>query len=578
MTTLLLLSVALPLLLASMVLVSSPLRRYALALAPWAPVPSLVIALTSSTHSPEPIPWLLLGSSIGLDQVGQVFLFLTALLWTVAGVYARGYLRDDPARGRFFGFHLLALSGNLGLAVSQDAVSFYLCFALMTFSAYGLVVHTGSGAAKRAGRVYIVISVLGEGLLLAGLLLGVSAATGLGFDQVSSAIAGSPGAGLVIGLLLAGFGIKAGAVPLHVWLPLAHPVAPTPASAVLSGSMIKAGLLGWIRFLPGGVASLPDWSLLLIMAGLFGAFFGVVIGLTQREPKTVLAYSSISQMGIIGAGLGAGLVEQAAWPAALAATLTYSVHHGLAKGALFLGVGVTAATAAGSRSRRLAMGGLGLAALALAGAPLTSGSAAKTLLKAAVPGWLDALLPITAVGTTLLMMHFLRLVRAENGGAGAVKGIWAPWIVLLFGVGVATWFVPGYFGLTAQPPTPFYGAGAWPDLWPVLAGAGIFWGALRLVQSSALPAGRLTLEPGDLLVWIERLQPRRGLPSLRRLPEPDDLMVSLASTWYGVYAESGRRDRLLQLEIGLTTWAVAVILLILAMLIVFTVLLAGSGA
>ena len=100
-----------------------------------------------------------------------------------------------------------------------------------------------------------------------------------------------------------------GLVPLHVWLPLAHPAAPMPASAVLSGAIIKAGVIGLIRFLPLD-GSLADWSAGLTSLGLVTAFYAVAVGITQANPKTVLAYSSVSQMGFVAAVLGAGLRRQ----------------------------------------------------------------------------------------------------------------------------------------------------------------------------------------------------------------------------------------------------------------------------
>jgi len=211
----------------------------------------------------------------------------------------------------------------------------------MTFAAYGVIVHVGSAPARRAGKVYIIMALLGEALLICALLLATAAAGGTDLRQIPAAVAASPLRNLIIALVLTGFGVKAGAVPLHLWHPLAHPVAPTPASAVLSGGMIKAGLLGWLRFLHLGEVVLPEWGALCIAVGLATASYGVVVGLTQDEPKTVLAYSSVSQMGFMLTGIGIGLSAPVAWPAALSAVLLYALHHGLAKGALFLGVGVS---------------------------------------------------------------------------------------------------------------------------------------------------------------------------------------------------------------------------------------------
>jgi formate hydrogenlyase subunit 3/multisubunit Na+/H+ antiporter MnhD subunit len=419
-------------------------RAVTVRLAPWSAAPALLVSLLPPSDATLHLPWVLTGSSWGLDATGRIFLFFTACLWLAAGVHARTYLRDDPRRERYFIFHLLALTGNLGLIAALDVVTFYLFFSLMSFAAYGLVVHAGGEEARRAGRVYLAMAVLGESLLLAGILMATADAAGTLLTEVAAAVQHSPRSDVIIALLLSGFGIKAGALPLHVWLPLAHPVAPTPASAVLSGSMIKAGLLGWLRLLPLGAATLPGWGTLLAALGLLAAFFGVVVGVTQRNAKTALAYSSISQMGIVNVGIGLALIEPTAWPLALAGLLVYAVHHGLAKGALFLGVAV-AHEAGEVRSRWLIRAGMGFAALAVAGAPLTSGSVAKGALKEVAylsPGvWplaLDWLLPLTTVGTSILMAHFLSLVWSPaEADARPRAGLWVPWsalLVLLLGV------------------------------------------------------------------------------------------------------------------------------------------------
>ncbi|MEX2162829.1 MAG: proton-conducting transporter membrane subunit [Sulfuricaulis sp.] len=145
-------------------------------------------------------------------------------------------------------------------------------------------------------------------------------------------------------LLLIGFGVKTGVLGLHVALPLAYGVTPAPGAAALASAMIKAGLLGWLRFLPLGFP-VPEWSAIFIALGLAAALYGVVIGLVQREPKVILAYSSISQMGLITVGVGLGLAAPAAAVPALFALTLYALHHALVKGALFLGEGLHRAAA-----------------------------------------------------------------------------------------------------------------------------------------------------------------------------------------------------------------------------------------
>ncbi len=430
------------------------------------------------------LPWLLLGMHFGVDATTSVFLALTLVLWLVAALFAAGYLAADPRRRRFWVFFAATFVGNLGLVLSRDGVSFYLFFALMTFAAYGLVVHAGDTAARRAGRIYIVLAVLGEASLLAGLMLAAAEASGLAIEQLRAAAAASAQRELIVALLVAGFGVKAGILGLHVWLPLAHPVAPTPASAVLSGAMIKAGLLGWLHFLPLGEVALPAWGAALAAAGLVAAFYGALVGVAQDDAKTVLAYSSVSQMGLMTVALGAALAAPALADAAIAAAAFYALHHGLAKGALFLGTGV----APGTR-QPLLYAALLAPAFVLAGLPFTSGAAAKHALKAALPEW-DAvalLVSLAAVGTTLLMVRFA-VVAAKSGhrnNARTSRLALVAWLACAAASLAAAWLP--WAG--APPP-------AWDDVWP--AGAGAALAALGAWRGA--PWRRWRVPPGDVLV------------------------------------------------------------------------------
>lgn len=334
-------SVLLPLLLAA-AMAPKTSRSAALALAPLAPLPALGLAVFDAAG--VDLPWLLLGTRFGLTDVTRVFLLFTALLWFIAGVYARSYTRHDESRHRFFAFFLVTMAGNLGLAMVRDLASFYLFFTLMSFIAYGMIIHDETARARKAASVYLILVVIGEAFLLPAVILAAYVTTNL--DDLAPALASSPLRDAVVILALVGFGVKAGDLPVHLWLPLAHPAAPTPASAVLSGTMIKAGLLSWILFIPAGEAEMPVFGTTCLAAGLAAMFYGVFAGVSQEEPKSILAYSSISQMGFMTVALGAGMLAPAAWPAALLAILVYSTHHALAKGALFLGAGV----AGGSRT------------------------------------------------------------------------------------------------------------------------------------------------------------------------------------------------------------------------------------
>jgi len=526
-----------------------PLRRLAVGAAPWAAAPALVLTLlelaTPLPFLPLERPDLSTGLRWALDGLGTPFLLFTSLLWLFGGIFAGSYHRDDPRRDRFFLWFLLTLSGNLGLVLAGNILTFYLFFAVMSFSAYGLVAHAANEEAFRAARVYMALAVVGEALLLWGLLtlssaVGGEPGFGTRLELAWAALPGSPA--FVAGLLLAGLGVKAGLLPLHFWLPLAHPVAPTAASALLSGAMIKAGLLGWLRLVP------PEEPLsvvggALVIVGIVTAVYGVIVGLTQEDPKTVLAYSSISQMGNAAVGMGALLLFPGTAPIAGAALALFALHHGIAKAALFLSVGVVdrlpvdRTRPAHRPWRPLVALGLVLPALALAGAPLTSGAAAKGMLKAILSegggAWyrtLDPLLLLAATGTTLLMVRFLVTLRArangrreresDRGSGGRLPtGLLVPWGALVaIGISVPLWAsavlpLPEGRGL----PGPFE---AFRDSLVPLA-IGLALGVWVLSRPGLLgPLSRMRWPAGDLVVLVERSVRWIRVIGIRPLPAP----------------------------------------------------------
>ncbi|MCA9402321.1 MAG: hypothetical protein KC897_00950 [Candidatus Omnitrophica bacterium] len=396
------------------------LRRVLIVLGPLTALPALWLAFTADTGTQVTVPWLFFRARFGLDPTAQGFLAFTSLVWLAAAVFATGYIKkDDPQRGRFWAGFLLAMSGNFGLIMASDVFSFYFLFALMSFSSFALIVHSGAADARRAGSVYIWLVVIGEAFVFSALLMAAHAGGSVSVTELAKGVAASPDRNLILALAFLGFGIKAGALPLHVWLPLAHPVAPTPASAVLSGCMIKAGLLGWLRIFPLGVIALPGWGILLIVLGLSAAVAAVLVGLTQDKPKTVLAYSSISQMGVMTTALGLGLLVPEKGPKIWQVIIIYAAHHAVAKGALFLSVGTAEMRIKGVAARIGHLVGLVLPAAAVMGAPLTGGALAKGGLKycaaavaktAPVAAPVKFLISLSAVGTVLIMVRFLYLI------------------------------------------------------------------------------------------------------------------------------------------------------------------------
>jgi multicomponent Na+:H+ antiporter subunit A len=491
-----LLGVALGLPLAMLLACLSPrLKARMPALLALAPVPALAAALLASGGMLE-LPPVLLGLSLALDVPGAMLLGVAAVLWIAAGLYATAWLRGRTDGGRFALWWLLTLTGSIGVFMAADLVSFYLVFSLVSLAAYGLIVDDGTPRARRYGLIYVALAVLGEAfLLMAFVLLAQAARDGsLLIRDAVAALPASPWRDATLALLILGFGVKIGLVPFHVWMPLAYRAAPIPAAAVLSGAAVKAGVIGLIRFLPLG-AALSGWGEALAAAGLFSAFYGVAIGITQSNPKTLLAFSSVSQMGVIAAVLGMVL---AAGDGGVALSVGfYAAHHTLVKGALFLAVGVAQTTGA----RRLWPVLLPAAVLAvgLGGLPLTGGALAKLVVKPALgEGIVGLLAALSSAGTTLLMLHFLRRLVATSARdaprAGASRLI-LPWLAMAF----ASVAVPWALYLTVMGGAlsdAFAPASLWSAVWPVLLGGALAVGLWR--WGGSLPE----VPEGDVVVLV----------------------------------------------------------------------------
>jgi formate hydrogenlyase subunit 3/multisubunit Na+/H+ antiporter MnhD subunit len=401
------------------------------------------------------------------------------------------------------------MAGNLGLLVAADVFSFYTLFALMSFASYILVIHGRGEAEKSAARIYLGFVVVGELALFAGLTLAAATAGSTFLPDIRAAEL----SGLSVALLLAGFAVKLGIAPLHLWLPLAHTAAPVPASAVLSGAMIKAGLFGLIAVLPLGLVAYPVHGATMIGAGTASILLAALIGVTQANPKAVLAYSSVGQMGLVAVALGAALVAPQAWATALPALVLLAAHHALAKGALFLGAGA-AAGPGGAVARASLLFALFLPAAALAAAPFTGGAVAKEGLKAVFhlheAAWLLApILTLSSVATTVLMVRFLVLMSRRRAGAFRSWPL-VPWLALTaLAIAVPLNWQPAPGWDVADAGTPADAA------LPVLAGVAVMLGGALLLRLAGLALR--PVPPGEVLALFVPTGPRpMRAPSLPR--------------------------------------------------------------
>ena len=391
--------------------------------------------------------------ALHLTPLGAAFWVVIGLPVCAVSIYAAGYARhyapgdtharpgtegvqahDPGAQGDHHGarttpgrYSLGALGSVFNLFVAAlllvvsatDALGFLLAWEAMALLSYLLVVYDHrERPVVRAGLLYAVMTHAGTAcIIVCFLILGSSAPGGsLSFDAFATAGRHlSPGAATLVFLLaLLGFGTKAGVMPLHVWLPRAHPVAPSHVSALMSGVMIKTGIYGlvlaWFAFLPPGP---PWWGLLVLVLGSISAFLGVLYALMQHDLKRLLAYHSVENIGIILLALGAALLlrsggQHALAAVALAAGLFHTLNHAIFKSLLFMGAGAVQNAAHSRELERL--GGL------IGRMPWT---AACFLVGAAA---ISALPPFNGFASEWLVYQVLIAVGLHGGAAGVGGG------------------------------------------------------------------------------------------------------------------------------------------------------------
>jgi hydrogenase-4 component B len=318
----------------------------------------LVPALTALAGGrPEPaslvLPWLgtIQGSfSVELDALSAFFLVLVLVVCGLAAVYGGAYWLPYAGRkslGAAWFFYNLLTASMVLIVVARNGVLFLIAWEAMAVTSYFLVTfESEKDSVRRAGWIYLIATHLGTAFLLAlFVLLRAPGRNTLDFADFETAATRSVALANVLFLLaLVGFGTKAGLVPLHVWLPEAHPAAPSHVSAVLSAVMIKMGIYGLLRTLSFLGPPQPWWGPGLLGVGLLGGVLGISLALYQRDLKRALAYSSIENIGLIVVGLGLGLWGWSAGHPLVAAlgisgAMLHIWNHALMKGMMFLAAG-----------------------------------------------------------------------------------------------------------------------------------------------------------------------------------------------------------------------------------------------
>ena len=443
---------------------------------------------------PSGLPFL--QYSLRLDPLSAFFLLALSLLALCVSTFSIGYLRHGVAArhpGIFcFYFNLMLLALTLVFTAS-NVLFFLVAWELVVVTSYFLVITDHeSEEARSGGMLYMLMSRGGTGLLYLGFLLLATAAGSMDFQALHGAGGRLTPALAAAAFLLFffGFGVKAGIIPLHIWLPAAHPVAPSNVSALMSGIVIKTGIYGMARVFFDFYGDAPVWAgMLVLVAGVVAALLGVLYALMEHDLKRLLAYHSIENIGIILMGFGSALLFRSFGhpqlaALALVAGLFHTLNHGVFKCLLFLGAG---SVLQGAKTRNMEeMGGLIrrmpwtafyflIGAVAISGLPPLNGfvsewftyqgllagfGATQTLTRIAFP-IAGALLALTAALAAACFVKafgitFLALPRSEN----AKQATEAPLSMtagmaglaiacVAFGLG-ATWIVPLFAPITQQ--------------------------------------------------------------------------------------------------------------------------------
>lgn len=339
---------------------------------------------------------LLTGLQLTVDGFRRVYIVVICLMWAMTLLLSPEYFRHHHNLGRYYFFNLLTLGATLGVFLAADLYTAFVFFEIMSFTSFTWVIQEETPEAIRAAMTYLAVAVIGGLVALMGLFLlqqelGTTQITLL-YDLARSC----PHKGTLYaagGCILFGFGAKAGMFPLHIWLPKAHPVAPAPASALLSGVLTKSGIWGILAISANIFRYDPAWGTLILTLGTITMVLGAVLAVFSINLKRTLACSSMSQIGFILVGIGMmGLLGEENALAARGALL-HMVNHSLFKLVLFECAGVVyfnlhqldlnEIRGFGRRKPLLNLAFL-LGAAGIGGIPLLNGYVSKTLLHEAI--------------------------------------------------------------------------------------------------------------------------------------------------------------------------------------------------
>ena len=356
-----------------------------------------------------------------------IYCYIALFMWSVSLLFSKEYFAHYSHKVRYYGFMLLTMFATLGVFLAKDLLTMFIFFEVMSLRSYVWVVQEETEEALKVGVTYLTIAVIGGMVMLMGLFLLNHALGTLRIDILYQAVQSvwSEKSGQIYTagfLMLFGFGAKAGMFPLHFWLPKAHPVAPAPASALLSGILTKCGILGILVLTAQVFVHDLTWGSVILTLGVFGMVVGAVLAVFSVNLKRTLACSSVSQIGfiLVGVGMQCFLGEENAL--AVRGTFLHMVNHSLIKLLLFNLAGVVYMnihaldlnTVRGfGRKKPFLMITFLMGALGIGGMPLLNGYVSKTLLHESI---VEYIAHLTAHGHSALLFQAIEWIFLFSGG------------------------------------------------------------------------------------------------------------------------------------------------------------------
>ncbi len=368
---------------------------------------------------------LVQGITFKTDGFRAVYSIVTAIMWAGTTMFAKEYfLHEKKGLDRYWMFILVTLGATEGVMLSGDLMTAFIFFEILSFTSFTWVIHEETKAAIRAGYTYLFIAVFGGLVLFMGLLMLKHSAGTLAFDQLRDAVQVSGRKKEIFAAavcILLGFGAKAGMFPLHVWLPKAHPVAPSPASALLSGILTKVGVYGILTMTLQVMTGNEIFGMLVLILGLITMASGAVLALFSVNLKRTLACSSMSQIGFILTGIAMSVLLAAAGEEegvvlALSGSMLHMVNHSMIKLTLFMAAGVVVMNIhllrlddirGWGRNKTVLKIAFALGALGISGVPMFNGYISKTMLH---EGIVEGAHTIEGLGTVLHAAEWIFLV------------------------------------------------------------------------------------------------------------------------------------------------------------------------